>query len=128
MTVYSPAALFLVATVAMAETSLIARLKPETVSAWNTYVAAVESRRANERKDSRRFLVTDFQPTAAADRKAVLAGGVVARRMEGARSGAEHVDVPSGRVHHWRGAVFIPVPLCRTCSRESRAGSPGDPG
>ena len=110
MTAYRSGALFLVATVVLAETSLIARLKPETVSAWNTYVAAVESRRATERKDARRFLVTDFQPTAAADRKAVLAGGVVARRMEGARSGAEHVDVPSGRVHHWRGAVFIPGP------------------
>jgi hypothetical protein len=110
MTIHGPAVLFLVATVAMAEGSLVARLKPETVSAWNKYVAAVESRRADERKDSRRFLVTDFQPTAAADRKAVLAVGIVARRMEGARSGAEHVDVPSGRVHHWRGAVFIPGP------------------
>jgi hypothetical protein len=35
---------------------------------------------------------------------------MVARRMEGARSGADRVDVPSGRVHHWRGAVFIPGP------------------
>ena len=60
----------------MGETTLIARLKPETVSAWNTYVAAVESRRAHERQDSRRFLVADFQPTAAADRKAVMAGGL----------------------------------------------------
>ena len=110
MTGHGSAALFLVATVAVSEASLIARLKPETVSAWNTYVAAVESRRANERKDPQLFLVADFQPTAAVDRKAVMAGGIVARRMEGARSGAEHVDVPSGRVHHWRGAVFIPGP------------------
>jgi hypothetical protein len=108
MTAYGSAALFLLATVAVGEASLIARLKPETVSAWNTYVSAVEGRRANERKDSRRFLVTDFQPSAAADRKAVLAGGIVASRMEGSRSGAAHVPVPSGRVHHWRGAVFIP--------------------
>jgi hypothetical protein len=110
MTIHASTALFLVATVAVADASLVARLKPETVSAWNRYVAAVESRRAVERKDSRRFLVTDFQPTAAADRKVVLAGGIVARRMEGARSGADHIDVPSGRVHHWRGAVFVPGP------------------
>jgi hypothetical protein len=110
MTIQGSAALLLVATVSVADASLVARLKPETVTAWNAYVSAVESRRAKERKDPRRFLVTDFQPTAAADRKTVVEGGIVARRLEGARSGAEHVDVPSGRVHHWRGAVFIPGP------------------
>lgn len=108
MTLQGFAALSLVATIAATDVSLVARLKPETVSAWNAYVAAVERRRAVELKDATRFLVTDFQPTAADDRKAVLAGGIVARRLEGARSGAEHVDVPSGRVHHWRGAVLIP--------------------
>ena len=110
MTAHGSAAIFLVATVAISEATLVARLKPETIAAWNKYVGAVEARRATERKDPQRFLVTDFQPTAAADRKAVLAGGIVVRRMEGARSGAEHVDVPSGRVHHWRGAVFIAGP------------------
>ena len=110
MTVHGPAALFLVATVAVGEASLVAKLQPETVTAWNSYVAAVEKRRASERKDAQRFLVADFQPTAAAERKAVLAGGIVARRLEGTPSGAGHVNVPSGRVHHWRGLVFIPGP------------------
>jgi hypothetical protein len=95
---------------AAVDAALVARLKPETVTAWNTYVAAVETRRTTERKDPRRFLVADFQPTAAAERQDVLAGALVVRRMDGARSGANHVDVPSGRVHHWRGAVFIPGP------------------
>lgn len=110
MTIHISMAVLVLAAVTAAETSLIARLKPETVAAWNSYVAAVERRRANERQDATRFLVTDFQPGSAADRKAVLAGQTIARRMEGERTGANHVDVPSGRVHHWRGAIFIPGP------------------
>jgi hypothetical protein len=111
MTIHPSAAVLVVAMVATAgDESLVARLKPETVAAWNSYVAAVEGRRGNERKDATRFLVADFQPGAAADRKAVLAGEIVARRMEGERTGASHVNVPSGRVHHWRGAIFIPGP------------------
>ena len=105
-----PGTWLLAATVAVGDVTLVARLKPETVAAWNAYVAAVEARRAAERKDSRRFLVMDFQPDAAADRKTILSGGIVARRMEGAATGAAHVDVPSGRIHHWRGAVFIAGP------------------
>ena len=108
MTIHTSAVVLVLAVVTAGEVGLVARLKPETVAAWNSYVAAVERRRANERKDPTRFLVADFQPGAAADRKAVLAGQTVARRMEGERTGANHVEVPSGRIHHWRGTIFIP--------------------
>jgi hypothetical protein len=110
MTIYTPVAVMLLTTVTTAESSLGARLKPETVAAWNAYVAAVELRRANERKHATKFLVADFQPGGAADRKAVLAGQPIVRRMAGERTGAAHVEVPSGRIHHWRGAIFIPGP------------------
>jgi hypothetical protein len=110
MTIRTSATILVLAVAAVGEASLIARLRPETVAAWNSYVAAVERRRANERHDATRFLVADFQSGSAADRKAVLAGQTVARKMEGQATGASHVEVPSGRVHHWRGAVFIPGP------------------
>jgi hypothetical protein len=90
------------------EAMLVARLKPETLSAWQAYASAVQARRAKERAEPGRFLVLDFQPTAAAERRIVLSGQLAVRRLEGAASGADRVDVPSGRVHHWRGAVFIP--------------------
>jgi hypothetical protein len=88
----------------------VATLKPETAAAWTRYADAVEARRARERADRTRFLVADFLPDAAADRRAALGGELVVRRLEGAASGADGVPIPSGRVHHWRGLVFIPGP------------------
>jgi hypothetical protein len=89
---------------------LEAKLQPETVAAWKRYVEAGEARRSRERADGTRFLVMDFQPTAAAERQAALAGQLVVREMEGRPSGAAGIEIPSGRVHHWRGAIFIPGP------------------
>jgi hypothetical protein len=87
--------------------SVAARLRPETVAGWHAYVAAVEQRRTQERRESARFLAMDFQPTNATDRQALGQGTVVVRQVD-RRTGAPGVDVPDGRVHHWRGAVVIP--------------------
>jgi hypothetical protein len=106
---WSPAAVVL-AVAAAGDGALVATLKPETATAWNKYAEAVQARRLRERGDRARFLVADFQSTAAAERRAALGGELVVRRLEGAASGAGHVNVPSGRVHHWRGLVFIPGP------------------
>jgi hypothetical protein len=101
------AAPLVLSTVVLSDASLVARLRPETVTAWNAYRAGVESRRSQERADRGRFLALDFLPTRAGDRRAALAGDLVTRRFDRARSGAARVDVPSGRVHHWLGVVFI---------------------
>ena len=85
----------------------LARLAPESIRAWTTYVAATESRRAAEVGHPGRFLVLDMQPTAAADRRALMSGEVVIGHMETTDAGGEDLEVPSGMVHHWRGAVLL---------------------
>ena len=54
------------------------------------------------------FLAQEFGPAAADDARAVRAGAVVVRHVETKDSRGRGIDVPSGLVHHWRGAVLIP--------------------
>jgi hypothetical protein len=85
-----------------------ARLRPETVQAWDRYVAAVEGRRAAEAHDPARFLAMDFLPSAASDRRIALDGELVIAPMRAVDAGGQPIDVPSGMVHHWRGTIFLP--------------------
>lgn len=90
------------------------RLGPDTVQAWGRYVAAVEQRRAEEQRDPARFFAMDFLSEADADRRTVLAGGIVIAPMRTAGGSGRSIDVPSAMVHHWRGAIFLPnVSLAR---------------
>ncbi len=85
-----------------------AHLYPEATAAWSAYAAATEKRIGRELASPRGFLVMDFDARAGGDRRAVLAGGVVVRQMETPDSAGRALEVPSARVHHWRGAVMIP--------------------
>jgi hypothetical protein len=90
------------------------RLGPETLRAWDRYVAAVEQRRASESRDPARFFAMDVLPTAAADRRTVLAGGIVVAPLRAVDGSGRAIDVRSAMVHHWRGAIFLPhVDLAR---------------
>lgn len=80
-----------------------ARLRPETVVAWDGYVREAERRIAGELDSSRRFLALDFDDNAGRFRREVLAGAVPIEAVHGPDAG-----VPSGHIHHWRGAVFVP--------------------
>lgn len=84
----------------------LARLRPETLVAWDRYVAAVEHRRAGRIGDRRHFLVMDAQDPA--DRRTAMSGALVVDEMHQADSDGREIDVPAGMVHHWRGAVFLP--------------------
>jgi hypothetical protein len=84
------------------------RLRPETAQGWDRYVAAVEQRRAREQRDPKRFFAMDFLSEAAADRRTVLAGGIVIAPMRAVDGSGRSLDVTSGMVHHWRGAIFLP--------------------
>lgn len=83
-------------------------LKPGIVQGWNRYVEAVEQRRDTERPDASRFLALDFDADAAAERRALAAGEIVVREIDGPEGDGERTDVPAASVHHWRGAVFLP--------------------
>lgn len=85
-----------------------ARLYPETAVRWKAYVSATEGRIGREMGSPRGFLALDFGRDATAERRAVLGGAVVARKMETIDPRGAKVDVPSAFIHHWRGAVLIP--------------------
>jgi hypothetical protein len=81
---------------------------PEALHGWNRYVALVDQRRAKEAADRSRFLIMDFVPEGAAERRVVMTGGMVVQPMEARDSAGQSIDVPSAIVHHWRGAVLLP--------------------
>ena len=83
-----------------------AQLTAETRRAWQRYVTATEARIDRELRTPGRFLSLDFDEPA--DRKRARVelrdGSVVIRNMKG----EDGVELPSGTLHHWRGAVFVP--------------------
>lgn len=97
--------LFVVAWIA---TSLrAAELRPATLQSFERYVRLTEARIDSERRE--RFLWID---RLAADRRADIAkqfeqGEVVVEQLE-TRDNGRQIDIPSGMVHHWVSAAFVP--------------------
>ena len=85
-----------------------AELQQATIEAWERYVTATELRIAAEVEHGDRFLVQDFLPDAERLRAALLAGEPVIDRMDTRGAQGEKLDVPKGRIHHWRGAILVP--------------------
>jgi len=99
----------LIACSGAATSAKAAELRPETINAWNDYIAAREKRIAAELKSSKGFLVMDSlnPPAADEERRAVLAGEIPVKRMDPA-GGKSDFQITGGTIHHWRGVVFIP--------------------
>jgi len=76
-------------------------LKPDTLQAWDEYIQTVDARLKAAPTDGKQFLWIDESP----DRlRRVRAGEILVSPV------GEHVPkhVPSGLIHHWMGAAFIP--------------------
>jgi hypothetical protein len=101
-----PAAL--AAAIMMPAGAAAATLQPQTVRAWNAYVAATEARIARELTAPRGFLITDFLPEAVSTRSCVLNGQIAIGEMTTADRTGKAIDVPDGLISHWRGSVFLP--------------------
>lgn len=86
-----------------------AELKPNTVAAFDRYVAVTEARIQSEVEGERPFLWMDrLAPEERAEIHARLAEGeVVVERLQ-TRDGNDKISIPSGLVHHWIGTVLIP--------------------
>jgi len=78
-----------------------AQLQPETLQAWQEYLALTESRLKSYHQNPGRFLWLDEQPER---RNRVGAGEILVAPWEGRP--VRHV--PHGLIHHWVGAVLIP--------------------
>ena len=82
-------------------------LQPATLDGWNQYVSVVEARRQSEVRRTDRFLVMDHVATPEAERRAVVSGEMVVRRVETPAPGRAALVVEDALVHHWRGAVLL---------------------
>lgn len=70
----------------------------------------------------------DRLATADADRQRLLSGELVVRRAAEADTGGVSIDVPSARVHHWHGAVFLPgITLADLVARLEQEAPPTSP-
>ena len=91
-------------------TTEAAVLNEETIEAWDTYVAATESRRAEELASPKKFLALDFREDGKSERerRELFEGQIPVTRMTTLNNQGKKIEVPRGMIHHWRGAVFIP--------------------
>lgn len=85
-------------------------LKPETVEAWNDYVKATESHIEQELSSNKGFLNLDFQSKddVLHERKELLAGDITIKSIDPVEEYGRSMKVPKGKIHHWRGGIFIP--------------------
>jgi hypothetical protein len=94
----------------MAAITSAAELKPATVAAFERYETATEAAIARDVSASGEFL--RIRRNANADRlreiDAQLRRGEVAIDRLQVTNGGRRIEIPSGLVHHWIGAVFIP--------------------
>jgi hypothetical protein len=105
-----------------------AHLLPESSAGWTAYVSTTERRIGHELRSARGFLAMDFGQEAAADRRAVLGGAVVVRKMVTTDVRNEGMHVPSALVHHWRGEVLIPgVTVAQLVAQLKHGAPPNQP-
>jgi hypothetical protein len=78
-----------------------ADLKPETIQAWNDYVRAAGARNLKHVSEGNLFLAIDALPAEAAQ---LRRGDIIASPA----ASNVPVKVPSGLIHDWTGAIFIP--------------------
>jgi hypothetical protein len=82
-------------------TASATNLKPDTLKAWEEYVAAANDQMQERLRPDHAFLSSDGDP----DRSAKLRGGEIMACPAG-----PHIPkrVPSGLIHDWNGEAFIP--------------------
>jgi hypothetical protein len=95
-----------------------ADLTAEALAGWQRYVQVIEQRRAAEPPKDGRFLALDYLGLEGTSRSAIVSGQRPTERPPAARVDGRPVEVRSGLVHHWIGAVFVPgVSLDRLLAR-----------
>ncbi len=75
-----------------------AELKPETKAAYQTYIAALDTKMAAQNRSASGFLWIDQD---AGRQQAVRKGDIVTQQVK-------TVPIPDGMIQHWIGGVFLP--------------------
>jgi hypothetical protein len=92
------------------DTLLAAKLQPETVKAWDQYLAWADAKVSREVNEKGKFLIGDrLSPNDRAkyDEK-LRSGNVYLAKMSGVVPGGAKFEVPNGAIHHFWGAVLVP--------------------
>ena len=94
---------------AVAGAASAADLQPQTIVAWDRYVAETERQMAATLNDQARFVWVDGlqEPDRRTRLAALRAGGLLIERLE-TKDGGKKLEAPGGLIHHWLGAVFVP--------------------
>ena len=92
---------FLLAALLLTCAANAATLKPETVAAWDDYVATTQASLQERIRPNGDFLWTFENPDRVAQ---VRAGEIVVAPA----AGQNPKKVPGGLIHHWMGAMFVP--------------------
>ena len=87
-----------------------AKLKPETLLAWDRYVRLTEDRIGSELASEKGFFIHEFGRPSEANVtwQSVHSGQVMVSRMETEDPRGRAIKVPGGMIHHWRGTILIP--------------------
>ncbi|HKW35595.1 MAG TPA: hypothetical protein VJN92_21480 [Candidatus Acidoferrum sp.] len=86
-----------------------ARLRANTLEAFDRYVKLTEARNSGELKVGTNLLWIDELPAAErAEAYTVLKLGEVKMKKLETRDGGKEIGCPAGIIHHWAGVVFIP--------------------
>ncbi len=89
----------------LASRAAVAELKPETLAAFESYVARQEQRIRREQSSPKSFLILPSLPAAqGADALTPLRRGEVLVE----KRGKSPIQVPGGLIHHWVGTALIP--------------------
>jgi len=90
--------------------TLAAKLQPQNLKAWDTYVQLTEKRIDSELASTSAFLRTDFAKPdeASVIRNALKKGQVYVKKLNTPDHGGREIKVPDGMIHHWFGAIFVP--------------------
>ena len=95
----------------MTQTASVVELKQESLAAFQSYIDQAESEMEATLDGTKPFLWTDADPSRS---RRVQKGDVLAQPW----SGDSPVHVPSGLIHDWIGAIFIPgTTVRRTLAR-----------
>ncbi len=92
----------------LASVAAAKKLKPETIAAFDRYVANTEQRMGGELNGGP-FIWIDGLPPQERDAEyaRLRKGEVVTKRLQTSENGRT-IEVPDGLIHHWVGVAFIP--------------------
>jgi hypothetical protein len=89
---------------------LAATLQPQTVKAWDQYLAWADAKVSREVGEKGRLLIRDrLSPKDRSEYDRALRNGeVYLAKMSSVVPKGVHFDVPDGTIYHWWGAVLVP--------------------